>query len=110
MISDRFKFRPDPQWSHTGTLARGSRVAAVRWAGDAPLASPAEGPRWGVGWTLDGTLRLHAQWPGAVRLVLLWPGAAIRVVTAPQVVYLSARLGFTLRDDGQDNITYVMKP
>jgi hypothetical protein len=29
----------------------------------------------------------------------VWPGAAIRVVAAPQVVYLSARLGFTLRDD-----------
>ncbi len=27
----------------------------------------------------------------------VWPGAAIRVVAAPQVVYLSARLGFTLR-------------
>ena len=67
MISDRFKFRPDPHPTHP-TLApsswrRGSRVAAARWAGDAPLASPAEGPRWGVGWTLDGTLRLHAQWP-----------------------------------------------
>ena len=37
----------------------------------------------------------------------LWPGAAIRVVAAPQVVYLSARLGFTLRDD---TISYVMKP
>ena len=40
----------------------------------------------------------------------VWPGAAIRVVAAPQVVYLSARLGFTLRDDGQNTITYVMKP
>ncbi len=29
------------------------------------------------------------------------------VVAAPQVVYLSARLGFTLRDD---TISYVMKP
>ena len=37
----------------------------------------------------------------------MWPGAAIRVVAAPQVVYLSARLGFTLRDD---TISYVMKP
>jgi len=27
----------------------------------------------------------------------VWPGAAIRVVAAPQVVYLAARLGFTLR-------------
>ena len=37
----------------------------------------------------------------------LWPGAAILVVAAPQVVYLSARLGFTLRDD---TISCVMKP
>jgi hypothetical protein len=38
---------------------------------------------------------------------VMWPGAAIRVVTAPQVAYLSARLGFTLWDD---TISYVMKP
>jgi hypothetical protein len=33
----------------------------------------------------------------------VWPGAAMLVAAAPQVVYLSARLGFelTLRDDGQ---------
>jgi hypothetical protein len=36
----------------------------------------------------------------------VWPGAAIRVAAAPQVVYLSARLGFTLRDD---TISCVMK-
>jgi hypothetical protein len=37
----------------------------------------------------------------------VWPGAAIRVVAAPQVAYLSARLGFTLRDEA---ISCVMKP
>jgi hypothetical protein len=61
-------------------------VAAVRWAGDAPLAAPAEGPRWGVGWTLDGTLRLHAQWPGAVRLVLPLPDSESDGRPAPTVI------------------------
>jgi hypothetical protein len=34
----------------------------------------------------------------------VWPGAAIRIVAAPQVAYLSARLGFTLRDAISDTI------
>ena len=55
------------------------------------------------------TLLIPLQVTARVRLPLLkvWPGAAIRVVAALQVVYLSARLGFTLRDD---TISYVMKP
>ncbi len=56
-------------------------------------------------------LSLAAAAASATGSGVAWRGYySIRVVAAPQVVYLSARLGFTLRDDGQDTITYVMKP
>ncbi len=56
---------------------------------------------------LDVTLLANGFFFGKAYLSQVWPGAAIRAVAAPQVAYLSARLGFTLRDD---TISHVMKP
>ncbi len=45
------------------------------------------------------TLLANGFFFGKAYLSQVWPSAAIRAVAAPQVAYLSARLGFTLRDD-----------
>ena len=87
MISDRFKFRPDPQWSHTGTLAAGVQGGRSEVGGGCPTSSSGRGSSVGCG--LD--LRWHAQAAcsvapaaGAVRLVLPLPDSGGR--PAPTVI------------------------
>ena len=63
-----------------------SELEAPSGTSKAEAASAASGPR-GPG----------CQWSAGSTAGTVWPGAAIRVVAAPQVAYLSARLGFTLR-------------